>query len=410
VRRRIREACFLAAASALALGAGEALDARLAAAASRLLASLGDEERAEARFAFGDPEREDVRYAPLLLDGARHGELAPQAASRLDELLAVSLSPSGLAKVRRIRALEAAVARKDRGRALGLGRLAAPLRDPGRYFVAVFGEPRADSPWGFRYEGHHLSLNVTVASGGVPAVTPLFLGAEPRIVPDGWPEAGAQVLGPEEELARALHAALPTGLRERATLPFSADRGDMLGQVRRVALGEPRGVARSELPPPAQARLDALVEVFLANFPEEIASARRAEIDSAGRDALRFAWAETRDPPGAFYWRIQGPRTLVEVDNTTDGDHVHAVWHDVPGDFGGDLLAAHYRADHGVALASLGCNPAASGVSGSPSASRAKADAQCAPPPASSRIRAGVRPNQRRTARVKALGSEKPVR
>ncbi len=357
----MREKCgawgILWAASALALGAGETLDARLSAAAKRLLASLPAEARDEARFAFGDEEREDVRYAPLLLDGARHGELPPEAAARVDELLAASLSPGGLEKVRRIRALEPAVARKDSGRALGLGRLVAGFRDPGRYFVAVFGEPGepgADSPWGYRYEGHHVSLNVTVAPGDAPAVTPLFLGAEPRVVPEGWPEAGAQVLREEEDLARELYAALPAGLRERATLPYAGDRDAMLGQVRRVALGAAHGVARGELPPPEQAKLDALVEVFLANFPEEVASARRAEIAAAGSDALRFAWAEAAEPPGAFYWRIQGPRTLIEVDNTTDGDHVHAVWHDAPGDFGDDLLAAHYGAAHGVALAPLG--------------------------------------------------------
>jgi hypothetical protein len=133
----------------------------------------------------------------------------------------------------------------------------------------------------------------------------------------------------------------------------------MLGQVRRVALGQARGVARGELPPPEQAQLDALVEVFLANFPESVATARRAEIDAAGRDVLRFGWAEAPDP-GVFYWRIQGPRTLIEVDNTTDGDHVHAVWHDAAGDFGDDLLAAHYGADHGVDLASLGARRRAS--------------------------------------------------
>jgi hypothetical protein len=348
--RRPLAAGSLVAASALALAAGEPLEARLATAARRLLAALPADARERAAFAFDDAEREDVRYAPLFLDGARHGELDPEAAARVDELLATSLSPSGLAKVRRIRALEAAVARKDRGRAFGLGGLVAGFRDPGRYFVALFGEPGAGSPWGFRYEGHHLSLNVTLAPGGVPTVTPLFLGAEPRIVPHGWPEAGAQVLRDEEELARALHAALPDRLRGRATLPWAGDRGGMLGQVRRVALGEARGVARGELPPQAAARLDALVEVFLAHFPDPIAAVRRAEIDAAGRDALRFAWAEAQDPPGAFYWRIQGPRTLIEVDNTTDGDHVHAVWHDVAGDFGDDLLAAHYGAAHGVSL------------------------------------------------------------
>src|SRR5262245_32624279 len=175
VREKRIAAGVLLGVSALVLGAGEPLEARLAAAAQRLLASLPAEAREEARFRFDDEEREDVRYAPILLDGARQGDLPPESAAHVDELLAASLSAGGLEKVRRIRALELAVARKDSGRALGLGRLVAGFRDPGRYFVAVFGEPDAGSPWGYRYEGHHLSLNLTVSPGGVPAVTPLFL-------------------------------------------------------------------------------------------------------------------------------------------------------------------------------------------------------------------------------------------
>jgi hypothetical protein len=333
-----------------AVSAQAPLGARLADAATRLLQAMSESERRAAHFAFADAEREDLHYAPLFLDGARHDELSSAAAARLDDLLTVALSPTGLEKVRQIRALEPAVARKERGRALGLGRLAARLRDPGRYFVALFGEPGEAAPWGLRYEGHHVSLNLTLAPGGAPASTPLFLGAEPRRVPEGWPAAGIQALRAEEEGARALYSNLSSELRRRATLEFAGDRALMLGEVRRVSLSGQVGVARGELPPAAQAQLDGLVESFLVNLAPPLAAARRAEIEAAGRDELRFAWAESAEPPGAFYWRIQGPRTLIEVDNTSDGDHVHAVWHDTAGDFGDDLLAAHYREVHGVAL------------------------------------------------------------
>jgi hypothetical protein len=233
------------------------------------------------------------------------------------------------------------------------GFVARRMRDPGRYFVALFGTPSASEPWGFRYEGHHLSLNVTLAPGAVPATTPLFLGAEPRVVPEGSPDAEAKVLGEEEAAARALVAALPPELAARATLAYADGRELMLGQVRRVSLGESAaGVARGEAPPEAQQHFDALIALFAGNFAAPLAEARRAEIDAAGRDALRFLWAEAPEPPGAFYFRLEGPRTLIEVDNTTDGDHVHAVWHDTRGDFGDDLLAAHLREAHGLALAS----------------------------------------------------------
>jgi hypothetical protein len=324
---------------------------RLAGAAARLDEALTRPERDAASFAFEDDEREDVRYAPFLLDGARHGELREPAASLVDELLAVSLGPRGMERVRQIRRLEEAVARKDAERFVP-GFVARRWRDPGRYFVALFGAPSAEAPWGFRYEGHHLSLNLTAVPGAAPASTPLFLGAEPRVVPEGWPGAGVAVLGEEEAAARALLAALPEALRARATLRYDGDRALMLGQVRRVAAGPEGGVARGEVPPEAQARFDALLELFLAGLAPEIAAARRGEIYAAGRDALRFAWSEAADPPGAFYFRLSGPRTLIEMDNTSDGDHVHAVWHDLTGDFGDDLLARHYREAHGLALGS----------------------------------------------------------
>jgi len=328
--------------AAVPAGADDALAPRLTAAAARLHGALPEALLSDALYPFDDDEREDIRFAPLLLEGAQHGTLPDETASLAEQLLALSLAPRGLEAARQIRRNELAVARKDEA-GWAPAWLVGRMRDPGRYFVALFGAPSEQDPWGFRYEGHHLSLNLTVTPGAVPASTPLFLGAEPRVVPAGAPDAGAAVLGAEEATARALLAALPEPLRTRASLPYEDDRGLMLGQVRRVALGAGIGVARGEAPPAAQALFDRLVEHFATLFAPEIAAARRVEIDAAGRDALRFAWAEAAEPPGAFYWRLSGPRTLIEMDNTTDGDHVHAVWHDTQNDFGDDLLAAHYR-------------------------------------------------------------------
>ncbi len=333
-----------------ARGEDAALVARLASAAADLREALPAGARAEAEYAFDDDERVDIRFAPFLLEGARHGALPDEAASLAEQLLALSLSPRGLETARLIRRNELAVLRKDEA-GWAPDWLLRRFRDPGRYFVALFGTPSAQSPWGYRYEGHHLSLNLTVAPGAAPASTPLFLGAEPRVVPAGQPDAGAAVLGEEEAAARALLAALPEPLRARATLPFEDGRALVLGQVRRVEPAEALGVARGETPPAAQAQFDRLIELFADRFAPAIAAARRAEIEAAGRDALRFAWAEAAEPPGAFYWRLAGPRTLIEMDNTTDGDHVHAVWHDPVNDFGDDLLAAHHRsASHLAAL------------------------------------------------------------
>ena len=337
--------------AAFASHAESGVSEQLNATAEQLVEALPEAAREDALYPFEDDERADIRFAPLLLDGARHGELPEGAASLTEQLLAISLGPEGLDKARLIRRNELAVAKRDEAGWVP-GFLVRRMRDPGRYFLALFGMPTPGAPWAFRYEGHHLSLNVTLVPGAAPATTPLFLGAQPRAVPEGQPDAGARALGAEEDAARALVAALPPELRARATLTYADGRELMLGQVRRVSLGPPAGVSRGEAPPAAQQQFDRLVELFTQNFAAPLAEARRGEIDAAGRDALRFLWAEAAEPPGAFYFRLQGPRTLIEVDNTTDGDHVHAVWHDAPGDFGDDLLAAHLRESHGLALAS----------------------------------------------------------
>jgi hypothetical protein len=342
--------CLLIAAMCLYLPAAAGAEPSLRDRAAAVVASLDDDQRDDARWRFDDDEREDIHFAPIGLDGVEHRDLGPESASLVESLLGVALSSRGMQTVRDVRNLELAVREKESGGLMGF--FFGGIRDPYRYLLAVFGEPEGQDPWAFRYEGHHLSLNVTDVNGRPLSTTPLFVGAEPRVVPDGWPSAGVAVLGEEERLARALYASLPDALRARATLQFEDGRGSMLGEVRRVAGADsPSGVARSELPEPAKALLDDLVERFVGLWNTEAAAARRSEIEASGRDAIHFSFSQGDDPENAFYVRLQGPRLLIEIDNTSDGDHIHAVWHDLTGDFGDDVLADHWRTQHGVSLA-----------------------------------------------------------
>lgn len=336
-------------------------DPDLAGPAGALLASLPEAQREEATWAFDDSERSDVHYAPLWLEGVRHDALSEASRARAEELLAATLSEAGHARVHLVRALEHVVEAREAERFWGLA--TRWMRDPGRYLWAFFGQPRRDAPWGFRLEGHHLSLNVTAVPGRPPATTPLFLGAQPRVVPEGaspgpgMPPAGAAALGREEVLARELYASLDAEQRAAATLPWREGRGHMLGQVARLEPPAPAGVARAGLRPEQQALLDALADRFAALWSEPIAAARRAEL-AAAREGLHFAHVESSDPPHAWYTRLSGPGVLIEIDNTTDGDHVHAVWHRPGSDFGDDLLARHLRRHHGIRVARGGAGPA----------------------------------------------------
>jgi hypothetical protein len=320
--------------------------AGLAEPASSFLASLTESERRDATWGFESAERGDVHFAPFGMDGVRLGEL-PDASRELGEaLLAATLSPSGYARVQTIRDLERDVLAIESERFFGFA--TRWMRDPGRYFWAFFGEPANDRSWAFRLEGHHLSLHVTSVPGSPPATTPLFLGAQPRVVPEGLPSAGAAALGEEERLARALYASLDPVQRSAATLPYQDDRGHMLGQVARLEGPVPVGVARSALRAPQRRLLDGLVDSFAGLFSASIAAARREEV--ARQQDLYFAHVESEDPAHAYYTRVSGPGLLIEIDNTTDGDHVHAVWHRPGGDFADDLLAQHWEREHGVAL------------------------------------------------------------
>lgn len=312
--------------------------------ARTFLEALSEDERDDSRWPFTDEERLDIHYAPIGLDGLRHGDLGADVQALGEDLLRSVLSERGYEKVRDIRLLERDIREQESMLLRPFG-----LRDPGRYFWAFFGEPTGTAPWAFRYEGHHLSINVNVVPGRPASTTPLFLGAQPRVVPSGLPSAGVATLGEEERLARALYASLDAEQRALATLPYAEDRGHMIGQVAIISNPAPIGLARASMSERQRALVDALLDYFAGFWNETIATARRADI-TASREELHFAHAESSEPPSAFYTRISGPGLVVEIDNTEGGDHVHAVWHQPGNDFALDLLADHLAEDHGVTL------------------------------------------------------------
>jgi hypothetical protein len=270
-------------------------------------------------------------------------------------VLRTALSEGGLRKVETIMSLEREVRERD-GRTWVGSLLGGVAQGEQRYYVSLFGEPRAGSAWGARFDGHHVSLNWTVTADG--AFTPLFLGAEPREVPEGAPRAGLRALAEEEDRASALVATLDPLRRARAELeltyyasgPGLWNRPLFLGEGERVDPAAPQGISRAELLPVQQALLDGLIDTFLANYGRELAGAWRST--RRGRDAIHFAFAGSlvRGEPG--YYRVQGPTFLIEFDNTArEADHVHTILREFDGDFGRDLLADHYERAHAPALA-----------------------------------------------------------
>jgi hypothetical protein len=71
------------------------------------------------------------------------------------------------------------------------------------------------------------------------------------------------------------------------------------------------------------------------------------KIKKAGVEKLTFAWAGSLKPGAGYYYRIQGPMLLIELDNTqNNANHVHSVVRDLTNDFGEDIFREHYEKEH----------------------------------------------------------------
>jgi hypothetical protein len=325
----------LAAAALLPFGGASAqtVDAaqRIAEAANRFLLSLDEGQRQKAMIEFDSANRLDWHYIPRSRSGLALGEMRAGQADAARALFASVLNQRGLELLDGVRLLEG-VLREQQG----------SYRDPDRYYVSVFGTP-GRFPWGWRFEGHHLSLNVALPAPGHVAVTPFFTGAHPATV-RGGPHRGYRLLGPSEDLARQIMAGLNDQQRRAAII---ADRsfGEIVASPQRERdLGSPRGLLLGEMTGAQRTLVEALMDRFLGTLAADLLAEQKQRVLEQGLGNFRFAWAGSLTPGEAHYFRVHGPATLIEHDNTQNGaNHVHAVWRDLVADFGRDALADHYR-------------------------------------------------------------------
>ncbi|MET0496589.1 MAG: DUF3500 domain-containing protein [Actinoplanes sp.] len=292
-------------------------------AASALLATP---QGARAAFAFADDSaRRWIEYRPAKRPGLSISELGATARKAAHRLLATALSPPAYAQAMTVLALEEILDRQEDWRR---------GRNSEDYWVIVFGSPR-DDEWAWRFEGHHLSVSMTVAGGRV-SPAPIFLGANPARVD----HAGRTVLRPlaaEEDLGTELLRSLPAAALRRAVVASEAPY-DIRSSVHPASgVLEPLGVPRADLRPGERALLDQLVALHLGRLPDELAAALHPTGD------VHFAWEGPPGPRTRHYYRIQAHDLLIEFDNTTeDGNHAHSVLRRPRGEFGEDILAEHH--------------------------------------------------------------------
>lgn len=314
------------------------ISAVMEAAAREWLSSLTAEQRKLAVLPFEGDERFNWHFTPRMRRGLPFKEMDAAQRMLAHALIATGVSARGYRKAVTIMSLEPVLRELEGGRGY--------LRDSDLYFVSVFGTPSPVSTWGWRVEGHHVSLNLTVVDGREVTGAPSFFGANPAEVRQG-PRAGLRVLATEEDLGRQLITSLDEKRRARAIIDAVAP-ADILSYNRpRIEPEPPRGVPVTAFTMPQVDLLMALLDEFIAVMPEEIAAERTSAVRRTHWEDLHFAWAGGIDPGAKHYYRIQAPTFLVEYDNTqNEANHIHTVWRDYAGDFGRDLLGEHYQVDH----------------------------------------------------------------
>ncbi len=313
----------------------------MADAANAWLQTLSKEQRAQATYELTAKEREDWHFIPKpfegegMRDGLTLKDMGADQRHLAYALLNTGMSHRGFLTATQVMGLEQVLWEMEQD----------AKRDTEMYYVTIFGKP-GSAAWGWSFEGHHLSLNFTIADGKVVAATPNFFASNPGEILEG-PRKGLRVLASEEDVARKLVQSLSDEQKAKAIFEEKPPRDILTSAEPTVeSLGD-AGLGWADLEKEQRANLRELIHVYVHRIRTEVAKDDLAAIKEAGMDKIVFAWAGGIERGEPHYYRVQGPTFLLEYANTqNNANHVHAVWRDFKGDFGRDVLKEHYQAHH----------------------------------------------------------------
>jgi uncharacterized protein DUF3500 len=306
-------------APAIAPAPSALLASGMAQAATQFLASLDEATRSKATYAFGDTERQRWHWttpAGFPRNGLPLREMNPDQRGIAMDLLHASVSQAGYQKVLDIMSLQ-----NDLG------------NDPELYYVTLFGAPGGAAPWGWRFEGHHISRHFTIVGEQV-SMTPFFLGAWPTAT-----NAGLRAMEREEQAARELVSSLDGSSRETAIFRPRTLTSHVTQNQPFVSPLEPVGLPAGDLNADRKALVLEIIETYVGALPPATATPLFERLSAAGIENVRFGWAGSVEPRRPHYYRLQGPTFLLEFDNSRNGGtHIHSVWRDFAEDFGLHLV------------------------------------------------------------------------
>lgn len=309
----------------------------MVAAAKNLLSTLEEDQAAQASIPYRDSNRQDWNNLPthsFAREGLPLGAMNDSQKIALHALLQTGLSAQGYLKAQQI-------IRQDQQHRMDVFEEDGFVTDRTMYghdyyYLSLFGEPAEDATWGWRFEGHHLSLNFSLSPEGI-SVTPMFIGVDPREIMEG-PYAGYSLMDEESDLAWRLINSLDEAQEATATL-----EGKMPDDILTRTGEEPhtrqiRGLQASQMTPAQKDDLVALVRGWVYNLNFVLAEQEMQKIEDTGLEKLHFAWAGDKGQREPKYYRIHGPITLIEYDNRSyEQWHIHSLWRNLAEDFGKEI-------------------------------------------------------------------------
>jgi len=323
-------------ATAVAMRTGDGPGSKMQTFASAWIETLDEAQKAKALVPYESKERTTWNFIPL---PTRKGlplmemNLSQQTAAL--RTVRAALSEAGYDKASKIMRNEALLRLLE-------GPGSEEKRNPEKYYTTIYGTPSATEPWGFSFEGHHLSLNFVCRDGVVVDSSPQFFAANPATIKSdnsGQLPKGTRVLRLEEELAFELVNNLPGELKSNAIIAEKSPAEIRFASMPQPEVTKPEGIAMAEMSAEAQERLMELIHVYIDAVPQEVAKERSQIVKSDGPGAIHFAWAGATESGIGHYYRIQGKSFLIEFVNTqpdaegNPANHIHAVYRDMTGDF-----------------------------------------------------------------------------
>lgn len=309
--------------------------------AKKFISSLNPDQKAKAFYAFESDERYTWNFVPKQdRKGIWLKDLTEEQKKIGFELLRHWISKKAFEQTEGIMGLENVLRMIEK-------RDSDWPRSPGNYCFIFFGEPDAVRPWGWRFEGHHVSYNFSSYRNRIQSGLPSFMGTNPgKFEREG---KTIEVLKEESVAGFNLLNALTKEQQKKAVIMDTAIDHVAIWNSRKSPAYESAGIRYGELDKKQQQLFRELLNVYLGRYDGVYAKDLMKEIEAAGMDKMLFAWGGyTKPEPGrVYFYRIDGPTLLIELENTqNNANHIHTIMRDKLHDFGGDELLEHYKNYH----------------------------------------------------------------